>query len=279
MTETFEVHPEIAKEMAEAAARAPKAQQFKMEQPVKPVAPVQQVAPVEEHEVQEAVQEIVQEQPVQQPTKEDHSNFKALRDAWRKAEKERDDAMRLLQYQQSLNQSQMQPTTPKQQYEEDAQLGADQLVVGKDLKTYSQQLKDLKDQLRVQQQQSYSENSKLRLKTKFPDFESIVNQETIEMLQVLQPEVAQTLNASSDIYAAGVTAYTLIKNLGLKPEENYQAEVQRIKINAAKPKPAASISPQQGESALSQANAFANGLTPDLKDQLYREMMAARKNY
>ena len=40
-----------------------------------------------------------------------------------------------------------------------------------------------------------------------------------------------------------------------------------------------SINPTQGESALAKANAFANGLTPELKDQLYREMQAARRNY
>jgi hypothetical protein len=48
--------------------------------------------------------------------------------------------------------------------------------------------------------------------------------------------------------------------------------------NASKPKPLASVSPQQGDSPLSRANAFANGLTPELQKQLRQEMEEARKN-
>lgn len=36
------------------------------------------------------------------------------------------------------------------------------------------------------------------------------------------------------------------------------------------------LSPQQGDSPLSKANAFANGLTEDLKKQLQKEMFEAR---
>ena len=38
------------------------------------------------------------------------------------------------------------------------------------------------------------------------------------------------------------------------------------------------MSPQQGDSPLSRANAFANGLTPELRVQLIKEMEEARKN-
>ena len=41
-----------------------------------------------------------------------------------------------------------------------------------------------------------------------------------------------------------------------------------------------SVSPQEGAAGpLSKANAFADGLTPDLKKQLYQEMIDARKKH
>jgi hypothetical protein len=56
------------------------------------------------------------------------------------------------------------------------------------------------------------------------------------------------------------------------------ADKLRAQKNAAKPKPLASVNPQQGDSPLSKANAFANGLTDDLKKQLRKEMEDARRS-
>ncbi len=274
--ENYEVHPEIAAELAKAAAAVPASQQHVIKQAEKQAASEQ----VEEQETQEMVEnQPAQEQVQQEATSENTAvkqSWRALRSEKDRIQRERDEAIRLLQMQQQYQQPQQIQPQPQ---EEEINLNEDQLVEGKHLKSYHKKLQALQQQIKTQQQQSYTENSKLRLKAKFPDFDSIVNQDTIEMLQVLQPEVAQTLNASSDIYATGVTAYTLIKNLGLKSDQNYQDDIKRIQTNVAKPKPMASINPQQGESALSKANAFANGLTPELKQQLYKEMMDAKKNY
>jgi hypothetical protein len=279
MMENYEVHPEIAAELAEAAKRGRPIQQAQ-------ATPAPAPQPVQQQPVEQMEQEQVEEQtpePIAEPTPQSEDSgykvnmrIKALRLAKEKAEKERDDILRLAQMNQSFNkprEEEKQVTKPR------TRLRSDELVEGTHVNELDDELQQLKQQLLRQQQQSYNENSKLRLKAKFNDFEQVVNQETIEMLQVLQPEIAQTLNSTQDIYAAGVTAYNIIKNLGLKPEANYESDIKRIQTNAAKPKPMVSINPQQGESALSQANAFANGLTPELKDQLYKEMQAARRNY
>ena len=262
--ENYEVHPEIAAEMAEAAKRS---------QPVQQAAPQQvepQAAEVEKEEVQ--TQEPLVEQTQESPMKE---SWRILRLAKEKAERERDEAIRYAQLNQTFNKPQEEKPIIKQR----SRLKPDELVEGTHVNELDDEVQQLKQQLVRQQQQSYNETSKLRLKTRFNDSDHVVNQETIEMLQVLQPEIAQTLNSTQDIYAAGVTAYNIIKNLGLKPEANYENDIKRIQTNAAKPKPMVSINPTQGESALAKANAFANGLTPELKDQLYREMQAARRNY
>ena len=284
--ENYEVHPEIAAEIAEAAKRSKPIQA----QATTEVASQQAQQPAEQME-QEQVQEQAQsdyakpttdrEPLVEQTQESDDSAYKvnmrikALRLAKEKAERERDDILRLAQMNQAFNKPQEEKQVTKQR----SRLRSDELVEGTHVNELDDELQQLKQQLLKQQQQSYNENSKLRLKAKFNDFEQVVNQETIEMLQVLQPEIAQTLNSTQDIYAAGVTAYNIIKNLGLKPEASYDSDIKRIQTNAAKPKPMVSINPQQGESALSKANAFANGLTPELKEQLYKEMQNARRNY
>jgi hypothetical protein len=277
MMENYEVHPEIAAELAEAAKRGKPIQQA---QPTPAPAP-QPVQPQVEQMEQEQAQEQTP-QPINDPAPESEESgykvnmrIKALRLAKEKAERERDDILRLAQMNNALNK----PQEEKQVTKSRNRLRPEELVDGSHVNELDDELQQLKQQLLRQQQQSYNENSKLRLKAKFNDFEQVVNQETIEMLQVLQPEIAQTLNSTQDIYAAGVTAYNIIKNLGLKPEANYESDIKRIQTNAVKPKPMVSINPQQGESALSQANAFANGLTPELKDQLYKDMQAARRNY
>ena len=72
----------------------------------------------------------------------------------------------------------------------------------------------------------------------------------------------------------------MVKQYGLDtPKPNYDAEKAIAQRNAAKPKPLASVSPQQGSSPMSQANAFANGMTKDLKAQLLKEMRDAQKGH
>jgi len=275
--ENYDVHPEIAAEIAKAAGAAAQVNHSTQKQAVQqPVEAAEESsyaeATADKQEEIQATQEVAEKPQESNPIKE---SWKAMRLAKEKAERERDEAIRYAQLNQAFNKPQEEKPVKKQR----SRLNPDELAEGKHVNEIEDELEQLRQQVRVQQQQSYNENSKLRLKAKFNDFEQVVNQETIEMLQVLQPEIAQTLNSTQDIYAAGITAYNIIKNLGLKAEANYESDIRRIQTNAAKPKPMVSINPQQGESALSKANAFANGLTSELKDQLYKEMQAARRNF
>ena len=114
----------------------------------------------------------------------------------------------------------------------------------------------------------------MRLKTQYPDFDNIVSRENLESLRLAYPEIAQTINSSSDLYSQAVSAYTMIKKLGIGVEDSFIEEKAAIQRNAAKPKPLASINPQQGDSPLSKANAFATSgkLTDELKAQMLKEM-------
>lgn len=219
-------------------------------------------------------QETQPQQPQVQQTQEESSqakNFRALREAKEKAERERDEALRFAQ---ELKQAQ-----PKQPEEDDTiNLGPDDLAEGKHLSKVDRKIKKLEEQLKQYQQQTTALSVEQRLKNDFRDIEKVVTKENIAALQEQYPEVAQTLSSSTDPYAVGSAAYTLIKKLGIYQEDNFEAERERAQKNASKPRPLTSVSPQQGDSPLSRANAFANGLTDDLRKQLLQEMNDSRKN-
>jgi hypothetical protein len=69
-----------------------------------------------------------------------------------------------------------------------------------------------------------------------------------------------------------------MKTFGIH-KDIYESDRLKALKNSQKPRPLASVSPQQGDGPLSKANAFANGMTAELKEQLRKEMYAARKNW
>jgi len=141
-------------------------------------------------------------------------------------------------------------------------------------------IKNIEQELAQYKLQMARETVKTQLKAQYSDWDNVFNAENLAKLEVLHPEVHHTLSMSNDLYRSGVSAYTMIKKLGIiEPEDVYAADKALAQRNASKPKSLASISPQQGDSPLSKANAFANGLTDDLKKQMLKEMNDARRGY
>jgi|SRR5271165_5897325 len=222
------------------------------------------------------VEETSTPEQVSQPTQpvEDAAskNFRQLREKSERVARERDEAMaRLREYE---NKAQAQSSE-----DEEFSIGPDELAEGKHLSKVQKQIKRLKDEINTYKQQSTTMNAEARLRAQFPDFDSVVSKENIEELRALEPEVAQTLNSSTDLYSTAVSAYKLIKKFGIGAQNMYNAEKEVIQKNAAKPRPLTSVSPQQGDTPLSRANAFANGLTPELKAELLKEMNTLRRNF
>lgn len=220
---------------------------------------------------QEQLEEVPQEPPQEMSPKrkaDEYKNLAALRKKAEQAERERDEAIRLLK--------------EKQESENTNELGLndDDIVDGKHVVALHKKIKKLEETISNYTKQSTESVAETRLKQKYSDFDSVVNSETIETLKNDHPEIYNTIYYSQgDLYAKGISAYAFIKRLGIVPDSTYDAEKQRIKTNTAKPRPLASVNPQQGESPLSRANAFANGLTDELKEQLLKEMNSARKAY
>ena len=243
--------------------------------------------------VQPTVQEVPEEQElpqeetvVAQPQKpletEQARNFRQLKEARereeqgrRKAEKERDEAVRYIQQMQSQQQA------PVQAEEDDLSINADDFVEGKTVKKVYNEVRELKKQLKQYQQQSTESLAENRLKSMYPDADQVLSRENIASLHEKHPEIANTLvNSTGDSYSKLVTAYTMIKQLGVhQAPDLYQADRDLAQRNAAKPRPLTSIAPQQGDSPMSRANAFANGdaPTPELAKKLHKEMIDAMR--
>jgi len=241
---------------------------------------LQNTQPFEAQEIEQPDEQVqeqpeVQEEPKPQQESVQAKNFRQIKELKERAEWERDELRRRLESYETSKQQ----VKPQEIEEQDININPDDLVEGKHLNKYDKKIRKLQDDLRIYQQQTQLAATETRLKNQYPDFDKVVSKDNIEQLKANYPELAETLNASStDLYSKAVSAYTLIKKLGISPDDVYQQDREKAIKNAAKPRPLASVSPQQGESPLSKANAFANGLTDELKDQLRKEMYAAMKN-
>jgi len=206
----------------------------------------------------------------------DAINYRALREQNEKIAKERDEVARKLREYEQAKQVEKYGMA-EEDYSVD--LGVDELAEGKHLSKITKHIEKLESKLSQYEQQSSLSNTELRLKSEYSDFDKIVTPDNIKALSATYPELAASLNSNPDIYTKAKGAYTLIKNLGLHIEDTYEPDRAIVQKNLAKPKPLASISSQQGDSPLSRANMFSEGLTENLKAQLRREMDEARKNY
>jgi len=236
---------------------------------------MQQMQQQEEPEAQE------QEQPVQQEHRKPSPNesFKAVKDAKERAERERDAMLaQMLEMQQRI-QSMQQPKQQEEPVEDyDIDIESDALAEGKHLKKLVAKQKAMEKQLKAYQAMSEETAVEARIRSQYPDFEKVVSKENVDMLVAQYPDIANTLRNTPDMYNKAASTYTIIKNFGIhKDTPKYEADRAKAVSNAQKPRPLASVNPTQGDSPLSKANAFANGMTEDLKKQLREEMYAARK--
>lgn len=120
-------------------------------------------------------------------------------------------------------------------------------------------------------QREYEEAPKL-LDDEMKDYASVVTPENVERLKQTNPRLAASLGDVKDPYAQGALAYSYIKSQGIYSENNTAGNRERAMANARKPLPVSAAKPSN---ALESANAYANGLTPEVKQKLYQEMQAA----
>jgi len=216
-----------------------------------------------------------QEQNQQPEETVQNRNFRELRQKMEKMQRERDEA---INYIKNIEAKANTPIVNNTTDDEDINLEPDAIAEGKHISRVNNKIRKLEDQLKSYQQQSHESVTEAKLKAKYQDFDKVVSKENVEALRSSHPEIWATINSTSDLYNKAVSAYTLIKELRLVPDDSFDVDKIAVQKNASKPRPLTSVSPQQGDSPLSRANAFAGGLTEDLKDQLRKEMELARRS-
>lgn len=221
----------------------------------------------------EPSEEITEEQNSEEKIskREDGHNYRELRKAKESAERERDEMRRKIEEMQSAAQNVQSKPDPS---DDEVELQPDDIPEWRHVNKYIKKLEVKIDNYEKRQTIDSAEN---RLKSQYPDFDNVVSSENVEALRQQYPELASTLHYSKDVYAKAVAAYTMIKRLGIARDDSYDSDRERALKNSNKPRPLASVSPQQGDTPLSRANAFAEGLTDELKEQLRKEMNEAMK--
>jgi hypothetical protein len=211
------------------------------------------------------------------PTSGQPDNFRLLRERLEQEKRQREAMEKRLAEIEAQNK-------PKPMPEEDFdfEIGADEIAEGKHLTKVGRKMKQLEqkiaevEQRRVDLQRQSEETSMISsIKADFPDIDKVVNETTMEMLRTKFPHIERAVKSSPDLYGKAAAAYQAIKEMGIYVEDTYVSEKERVQRNVAKPKPTAAVA--SSGSALSQADMFANGLTPELKDKLHKEMIEAMK--
>jgi len=241
-----------------------------MTQELEKIAPGQDIEmpplpPEPEQEVEHAEEEPEAEAQPKESAQE--RNFREMRKAKEAAEKERDDMRRMIEELKNA-QSQKEDAVAQYNQEEDDNLRPEDIPEWRHVQKH---IKKLESKLAEYESQSKLQSTESQLKAKYPDFDQVVSADNINKLREKYPELATNLASNSDLYSKGVSAYTMIKRLGIAEDQVYEGDRNRAQANANKPRPLASVAPQQGDSPLSRANAFAEGLTDELAEQLRKK--------
>ena len=157
----------------------------------------------------------------------------------------------------------------------DEEIGDDELIEARQFKKYKKQTQEELRQLRAEMQYATTE---AKIKAKYTDFDDIVTSANLKRLTAQEPDIAKTLESSNDLYSKAITAYKMIKKLGISEDDSLEMDNLKVETNVKKPRTATSIAPNQNVTPLSRANAFNQPLTEELKDKLLAEMEEAIKN-
>jgi hypothetical protein len=193
---------------------------------------------------------------------------------WREARRKMQEMERRAQDQEErIKQLQGQGQKPPE-VDELANLADDDIVTAKQARSLAQKMaKQVAEETIRQREASTVEE---RVKSRFSDYDDVVTMENIETLKQEDPELAQSLYAlAQDPYAQAVAAYKMLKKTGIGNMAKTQPQKAKAIENSKKP---VSVQSVTKSSAIGNVHNFENGITPELKDQLYKEMREAIKH-
>lgn len=175
-------------------------------------------------EVQEHVEDKV-EQSVQEESNSQDKNWRALRQKERYLEDQ-------IKKQQEMIEKLMFQNQPVAAKIEDPEDPDDEYIPhGKVKKVAQKQMAPIEEKLRKLEEQLENEKRFQQfnsLKVKFPDFEDVVNNDTLSLLEQEDPELAQTIADLKDPYKIAIQSYKYIKASGLASKVPQARRVREV---------------------------------------------------
>jgi hypothetical protein len=139
-------------------------------------------------------------------------------------------------------------------------------LVKKEIQPIQEEIAELKRQLQVQQ----SANSINQLRATHPDFDQVVNPETIALLQQSDPDLADLLGNIKDTYKMGLQTYKFIKANNLVSTNSVESR-RATEIEKKLEKNSKTVQTPQAYDKRPMAQAFM--MTDALKKELQDEML------
>jgi len=221
--------------------------------------------PTNSEEQQDSPQETAQE--VQDPPIKDQEYN------WREARRKIDELEYRTRQQDDLISKLQNQKTVAPQEDDLAKLAEDDIITVKQAKNIGQKMaREVAEQV-IREREAATVDE--RVKNRFPDFYDIVTKENFGVLQQQDPELAQSIvGLAHDPYAQAVAAYKLLKKQGFGEMAKNQPQKNKALENSRKP---VSVQSVTKSSAIGEVHRFENGLTPELKKELWKEMQQAMK--
>ncbi|MGD2065716.1 MAG: hypothetical protein PVI43_00920 [Candidatus Bathyarchaeota archaeon] len=233
----------------------------------------------------------IQDETVEETAREDpqERNWREMRETLKELKKQNESLTQKLtqrEQQEAYQQYQMQAwqqahqaggSEPTQQ-QEDESIDDDDLITAAQAKNLAGKWarQEVEKYLKEQEAQIVPQ----KLQQQYNDYNQIVNQDNVQRLIQDDPETAEDIEAlkSDPMRMSRMLYKTLKARYGQKDqEEDAFAMAKKKQAEEKQEKAPASSSAVPKRSALAEANAFAQGLTPDLKKQLLKEMDEAAK--
>lgn len=238
---------------------------------------------LEQDKLEQTLQEAQPQQEIQEPEvkkaaprqeTEKEINLRILRERAEAAER------RAYELEYAMKQAQAAQQPQQVVDEDDFAIDDDDVPVGRQIK---KQFKSLKNQLKETQarldslnQRTSLEQAEIKLNNKFKDFNSIVTQDNIRQLAETDPDAYRGIMANQDMYDRGYMAYQYLSRM--TGDRNIYNVEKRLEENKTKPRAAANVTPQTGETPLSRVGDYDRRvLTEDDKDRIRRNLAQIRQ--
>ena len=134
-----------------------------------------------------------------------------------------------------------------------------------------------KKELRNELQGLKQELMEQKVRSQFPDYNDVVNPDSIRRFRELDPEMAYSLSKSDDPYALSVAVYKALKRMGAD-NDDVPMEKKRAEANLKKPMSISAV--PKASTPLGAAGMSQNGfLSKERKSEIWKEMQEAMKGY